>query len=206
LTIEITKGPNNIELTRGHISVSIPLRSSSVELAKGDNEVTVSRPNFEADVFKNNDDQCLVNLIPAEVPAVDVARAENDISITREELHADVSRQCNNLEIVRDYPEYLLQLQSAVYSSSTTENQKFNIELIGTKDGSNRVFTTPDFFIVDTIRFYRNGVRQMIGTGNDYTVSESGGPGTGYDTLTFESSCPAPLSWENLVSDYIEET
>lgn len=205
MTIEITKGPNNLELTRGYIEVNIPRRSSSVDLAKGDNEVNVSRPNFEVGITKNEDDLCQVSLTPSEVPAINVARAESDLTLVREELHTDILKHSHLIDIVRDYPEFLLQLQSVVYSSTTIENQKYNIELIGLKNGSNLVYTTPDKFIPDSIRYYRNGIRQFLGSGYDYTVSEGGGPGTGYDTITLEP-CPAPLSWENLLVDYIEVT
>ena len=55
-------------------------------------------------------------------------------------------------------------------------------------DGLTNVFTTTNKFIHqvggDTISVYLNGVRQRFGVTNDYVVSESGGSGTGFDTLT----------------------
>ena len=76
--------------------------------------------------------------------------------------------------------------------------QYYGIELIGPKNGTNVTFTTPDKFLPDTIEVYRNGDRQDDG---DYSLSESGGPGTGYNTVTFGPEHP-PLSWEKLFVDY----
>jgi len=49
-------------------------------------------------------------------------------------------------------------------------------------------FTTPVKFVrtgVDREEVFHNGVLQEDGVGNDYTVSESGGVGTGFDTVNF---------------------
>lgn len=68
----------------------------------------------------------------------------------------------------------------------TIASLRFDIVPIGAIDGVNLTFTTPEKFIQVAplvIRVYRNGQRQaQVG---DYTVSESGGFGTGYDTITF---------------------
>jgi len=86
----------------------------------------------------------------------------------------------------------------------------FKIEelLLGTKNGVNLVFTTPDKFVNSggiKIGVYLNGVRLKVGVGNDFTVSESGGVGTGFDTVTLASGL-APLLGENLFADYIIDT
>ena len=74
----------------------------------------------------------------------------------------------------------------------------------GAIDGANVVFTTPDFFRQDPpdfqIKVFRNGQQQTLG--GDYTVSESGGAGTGYDTLTFAVGC-TPKSGEIVLVDYV---
>ncbi len=77
-----------------------------------------------------------------------------------------------------------------------------NIILIGAKNGVNQTFTTPDKFVRTpfTEVVYHNGVVQEEGAGNDYTLSESGGPGTGYDTVHFSI---APYAWEKLTIDYM---
>lgn len=86
------------------------------------------------------------------------------------------------------------------------------IALVGPKDGHNRIFRTlPDHFVHDPsgtgrdIEVWHNG-RRLIwtaaanpGTG-DFTVSESGGVGTGFDTVTLLTF--APVGSSTLVADY----
>jgi hypothetical protein len=65
------------------------------------------------------------------------------------------------------------------------------------------VFTTPEEFRQDSfmsIRVFFNGQRFRPGAGNDYTVSESGGPGTGFDTVTLLGV--APRTADILTADY----
>jgi hypothetical protein len=65
---------------------------------------------------------------------------------------------------------------------------RWDIAVSGSVDGVNLDFITPEKFVQVaplTIVVYRNGQRQTLG--GDYTVSESGGIGTGYDTITFAS-------------------
>lgn len=84
---------------------------------------------------------------------------------------------------------------------------RWNKDLLGTKNGVNMVFTTPDDFIQDgeiVIRVYMNGVRLRLGSANDYEVSESGGVGTGYDTITFTGV--APTVGDELTADYMVQS
>ena len=76
---------------------------------------------------------------------------------------------------------------------------KQGVSLIGTQDGSNRIFTTPDKFINGTlgnnefrIKITHNG-RDLV-ENQDYTLLESGGAGTGFDTIVFVSFMPAVKS------------
>lgn len=72
----------------------------------------------------------------------------------------------------------------------------------GAKDGVNLIFVIPEPILhigTITAQIYLNG--QRLKNGDDYTLSESGGPGTGYDTITLIG--PAPLSYEHLIVDYI---
>jgi hypothetical protein len=78
---------------------------------------------------------------------------------------------------------------------------RFGVELLGTRDGSNRVFTTPEKFVVNTICVHINGVRKREAADCDYTVSEGGGVGAGYDTITF--TAVAPWTDENVIADFI---
>lgn len=84
--------------------------------------------------------------------------------------------------------------------------------LVGPKDGANRIFrTTPDHFVHDPggtgkdIEVWHNG-RRLIWTSvanpalGDFTVSESGGVGTGFDTITLLTF--APVGSSTLVADY----
>lgn len=82
---------------------------------------------------------------------------------------------------------------------------KQQIELIGTKNSINRIFTTVDKFInglygnnVFKISIKHNG-RDLV-EGIDYMVAESGGVGTGYDTVILNF---VPKARSVLVADYV---
>lgn len=98
-----------------------------------------------------------------------------------------------------DPPTDLLSLLTAV------PNFVWEEELSGTRNGVNLVFTTVNKFDPSFIRVYFNGQRLHSGTGNDFTISESGGVGTGYDTVTFSSPELAPLTGENIYADYLKK-
>lgn len=77
--------------------------------------------------------------------------------------------------------------------------------LTGARNGSNRVFTTPEKFIPDTIKMYHDGRmlrRSLTGsvTDGDYRAEESGGAGTGFDSVVFLSFSPVEYSW--ITADY----
>lgn len=60
--------------------------------------------------------------------------------------------------------------------------------LVGTINGVNTVFVLPGGAktnIAADIRPLLNGARLNEGVGNDFVASESGGLGTGFDTVTF---------------------
>jgi len=83
---------------------------------------------------------------------------------------------------------------------------KQEVVLLGTKNNKNRVFTTPDNFINGSlganefrISIKHNGKRLIEDT--DYTVSESMGVGTGFDTITFIAF--APKKKDTLIADYV---
>lgn len=78
---------------------------------------------------------------------------------------------------------------------------RYGIDLLGPKDGVNKVFTTPEEFSSGTIRVYFDGVRMREAVDSDYVASESGGPGSGYDTVTFVAA--APRADENMLADYM---
>lgn len=81
--------------------------------------------------------------------------------------------------------------------------QRWDIQLVGAKNGVNVSFTTPENFQQAGtlhIRVYLNGQRLLEGGSNDYTVAESGGAGTGFDTVNL---AVAPKSNDNLTADYV---
>jgi hypothetical protein len=106
-----------------------------------------------------------------------------------------VSELCNGLSIPRALKLFVL-----------ADDFRENVALAGVKNGVNTVFTIPGGDLARheppgvQIKLYRNGLRQNLGVGCDYTVSESGGAGTGFDTVTVD---PAPLSYEILLVDFV---
>lgn len=76
--------------------------------------------------------------------------------------------------------------------------------LVGTRDGSNVVFTTAggEHYLQNLpffgINVYLNGMRLALL--DDYVTVESLGPGTGFDTIIMNE---APFSDDHLFADYI---
>lgn len=74
--------------------------------------------------------------------------------------------------------------------------------LSGALNGVNTVFSTGSNFIHEvpgiSIKVYLNGQRLLFT--DDYTVSESGGVGSGFDTVTL---MVPPVSWEKVWADYV---
>jgi hypothetical protein len=94
----------------------------------------------------------------------------------------------------------------------TAAARKYGIPLLGPRNGENRVFSVPDPFVHDivlgeTIVVHHNGRRlkqSLIGSvddGGEYYPFESGGSGTGYDSICFLSFTPNIFS--ELQSDYM---
>lgn len=73
----------------------------------------------------------------------------------------------------------------------------------GALDGVNLIFTTASKFVHESpgrsVKVFLNGVRQSLGAGCDYTVAESGGPGTGFDRIVFTYP---PIASDVLLVDY----
>ena len=88
---------------------------------------------------------------------------------------------------------------SSASASGPGVTRLYSVPLIGPIDGSNNSFTTPDFFDNTTICVYLNGVRLLVTS--DYSLSESGGAGTGFDTVTILRA-KLPRSGDFLNSDY----
>ena len=80
---------------------------------------------------------------------------------------------------------------------------RWDRELLGPKNGINVTFTTPEPFVQSgnlIVRVHLNGQRLRLGISNDYTVFESGGLGTGFDTIILTI---APKNYESLLADYV---
>ncbi len=121
----------------------------------------------------------------------------------------------SNIDLLQFDPEQKAFLESICISNGlevTTGILNFsfkqNVPLIGVKNDSNRIFTvpSPDKFIngsfgLNEFRILvRHNGRGLL-PGIDYTMSESGGFGTGLDTIniiTFK-----PIADSTLVADYV---
>lgn len=92
-------------------------------------------------------------------------------------------------------------------ASGSSILNRFIIEEIpgGVQNGINLVFTTANFFINANPglkpQVYLNGQRLI--QGEDFTCSESGGPTTGFDTITL--IYVAPRSDDNFYVDYVKD-
>lgn len=98
----------------------------------------------------------------------------------------------------------IIQSEQTIPSIRKKKNTLLHVEedtLTGTQDDSNTIFTISSgkFLFNDDYKIlvYRNGIRQKFGT--NFLVAESGGLGTGYDTVIF---IEPPLATDELVVDY----
>ena len=93
----------------------------------------------------------------------------------------------------------------SVSEANSTGSRVYNEALTGLDNSTNTVFTTVADFIAGSEAVYFNGVRQTEGVGCDYVRSESGGAGTGYDTITFAvapRSRPGAKPDDSITIDY----
>lgn len=89
-------------------------------------------------------------------------------------------------------------------------NFKENISLVGARDGVNRIYKvpTPDKFINGifqnsefNISVHHNG--KLLEQGIDFIVAESGGNGSGYDSVIFTNY--SPIARSRLLASYVVE-
>jgi hypothetical protein len=92
-----------------------------------------------------------------------------------------------------------------VTSTNFAVLRKEDIQLMGNVDGINTVFSIPSGTFIENptynIIVYKNGVKQVFA--DDYFIAESGGPGTGYDTVIMvvpPTTTPAPV--DVITADY----
>lgn len=142
-----------------------------------------------------------------------VAEADIRASLLKGELRHKILAQdiivvCSDIDLLQFNDDQKSFLQEAgitngleVTSAVGTLDYVFRdeIPLIGMKNGTNRVFFTPEKFINGAhsgntfhIEIKHNG--KSLYEGTDYTIAESGGPGTGFDTINFHQFSPSPKS------------
>jgi hypothetical protein len=75
------------------------------------------------------------------------------------------------------------------YVAKPQDRLRVGVELLGVVNGTNVTFTTPNKFVyqpgVVEIAVFLNGQRLTPGVGKDFVATESGGSGSGYDTIVF---------------------
>lgn len=97
-----------------------------------------------------------------------------------------------------------LSLQTAQQLFIAVSRYRTEQGLVGAMNGTNTTFTTPsgDRFVHNlpflTIAVYYNGLRLSLL--DDYMLVESGGPGTGFDTVLMSI---APVPPDHLTADYV---
>lgn len=152
--------------------------------------------------------------------------AEQDIraSLLKGELRnrilvGDITVECSDIDLLQFNDDQKQFLQDAgIVKGLEVEGAtavipfllKQGVPMIGDIDGNNRIFTipSPDKFINGTfhgnlfrIQVFHNG-RELDET-IDYIVSESGGAGTGYDTVVLVSF--APRNKSKMYCNYVIE-
>lgn len=98
-----------------------------------------------------------------------------------------------------------LSLQVAQQLFIAADRYRVGQNLVGAKDGSNLTYRTPGFEkfthnlpFLDISVFF-NGSRLALL--DDYMISESGGSGTGFDSIML--LVPPPLANDHLFADYV---
>jgi len=121
----------------------------------------------------------------------------NTSSITQEDLQEFVLSQIKRV-IFGDHPgNWYLDFESLGIQPLSSV-RRTGINLIGPINGSNRTFTTPEKFLRAngaSIDLFHNGRRLAEATssdprGGDFVASESGGLGTGFDTIVLLTFAP----------------
>lgn len=97
-----------------------------------------------------------------------------------------------------------LSLQAARQIFISADRYRTGVGLTGAIDGVNQVFTTPgnQKFVHNlpflTLQLYYNSQRLILI--DDYFISESAGPGTGYDTVIL---IVTPKAGDKIHADYV---
>ncbi len=146
-----------------------------------------------------------------------VAEADLRASLLKGELRhkilaQDIVVECSDIDLLQFNDDQKAFLRDAgiinglqVGASNLSVLRKDDIELVGNVDDVNTVFQIPSGkFIQNTtykIIVYKNGVKQVFL--DDYFIAESGGPGTGFDTVILTvppTTTPPPI--DIITADY----
>jgi hypothetical protein len=129
-------------------------------------------------------------------------------------LYNQITVVCSDIDLLQFNAAQKSFLQSGgIVNGLSIDDSNFaflhyeDIELIGAVDDVNTIFEIPNGqkFIQNgstmNIIAYKNGVRQRLG--DDYFIAESGGPGTGFDTVILSvvpTTTPPPV--DVITADY----
>jgi hypothetical protein len=140
-----------------------------------------------------------------------------ELSATRcSKLSSNSVTGSGDIDAIRDLNSLVSRSHVGLLGSITTAlctgvTRKYGIQLTGTKNSLNRLFFiseyfTHDIFLGETVVVFHNGRKlRQSGTGSiidgEYTPFESGGTGTGFDSVYFLAF--SPNSHSNLEADYL---
>lgn len=121
----------------------------------------------------------------------------NTTSVTQEDLQALVLSQVKRIIFGENPGHWYLDFK-ALGIQPLSSIHRTGIQLTGTLDGINRTFMTPEKFVRAngiSIDLFHNGRRLAEAStsdprGGDFVVSESGGPGSGFDTVVLLTFSP----------------
>lgn len=126
--------------------------------------------------------------------------------------NTEITVLCSDIDLLQFNPQHKAFLQAGgITTGLQVGSGEFDIvhyedvQLVGAVDGSNTVFAVPEgvFYYDSThkILVYKNGIKQFFL--DDFYIAESGGPGTGYDTVIMTDppdALPAPT--DVITADY----
>jgi len=128
--------------------------------------------------------------------------------------YGEITVLCSDIDLLQFNTTQLAFLQAAgivnglqIGPGQLTAIEQLDIQLVGVVDGVNTMFTIPTGTWIQEAPYkiivYRNGVKQRMA--DDYFISESGGPGTGFTTITFTvPPSPTPLPVDIMTADYFQ--
>ena len=129
-------------------------------------------------------------------------------------LSKEIIIECSDIDLLQFNNAQKVFLQNAgiinglqISSSNLDVLRMEDVQLLGNVDGVNTIFTIPSGkFIQNSIYkiiVYLNGVKQFQGgSESDYMIAESGGTGTGYDTVIFVQAPNNPSVADIVTADY----